>query len=158
MSKSFPYYFKSLKHYNDFNHGNRPEFTIAAAILGLISHGLYTLSTIDKKTIEIKDKYQFTANGFTNFMIVDVNNNHYRVNNSFWYLKYDSIEDWCKMDKSNKIQVKFYGFRIPILGIFPNIIEVYSFQSNYQLKYQSLIDSNNQSFDTTVNYPKLLSH
>jgi hypothetical protein len=69
----------------------------------------------------VSDKYTFDSNGFTNFMIVDTENNHYKVGNNLWFWKWDSIEDWSMVKKGNKIPITYYGFRLPFLGIFPNV-------------------------------------
>lgn len=102
--------------------------------LGLIltPNVLYTYGTSDTKTINIKEKYQFDINGYTKFMIIDTNDKHYCVNNTFWYWKWDSIEDWKKIQKYESIKINYYGYRIPVLGMFPNIYNtnVVHFESN----------------------------
>lgn len=92
----------------------------------VISHLIYTLGTTHNETINIKHKYKFDTNGFTNFMVIDDNNKHYNVNNSLWYWKWDSIEDWnsIELNETNKLSVKYYGLRIPFLGFFPNIVKI----------------------------------
>jgi len=59
-------------------------------------------------------------------MVIDDNNKHYNVNNSLWYWKWDSIEDWnsIELNETNKLSVKYYGLRIPFLGFFPNIVKI----------------------------------
>lgn len=54
-------------------------------------------------------------------MIIDTSNKHYCVNNSFWYWKWNSIEDYYNLKENKKINIRYYGFRIPLFGIFPNI-------------------------------------
>jgi len=94
--------------------------------LFLIPHLIYTMSTREENTIILKDKYEITTNGFTKFIIIDRCNRHYLLNNSLWFWKWDSIEDWSKIKKLNegcKIKIKCYGFRLPFLGVFPNIYD-----------------------------------
>ena len=55
-------------------------------------------------------------------MIVDTNGNHYDLNNSIWFMKWDAIEDWVSVKKNDTITIKYYGWRIPILGMFPRIV------------------------------------
>ena len=102
---------------------------VSLGISGLIlgGHCIYALGTSENKMITIDKKYTFTRNGFTEFMIIDNNGHHYILNNSIWYWKWNSIEDWHKLktseDKHNdKILIKYYGWRVPIFGLFPNII------------------------------------
>ena len=55
-------------------------------------------------------------------MVIDSYGNHYNVNNSFWYWKWDSIEDWSSIEANKNLNMKYYGWRVPILGFFPNIV------------------------------------
>ena len=84
-------------------------------------HLLYAFGTKESKSIQVAQKYTFSENGYSKFMIVDECSNHYCVNNSFWYWKWDSIEDWTAINVNDYLQIKYYGYRIPLLGIFPNI-------------------------------------
>ena len=93
--------------------------TIGAMILG---HCSYALGTVEKKIINIDKKYLFDRNGFTEFMVLDDNGEHYNVNNSLWHWKWDSIEDWHKLELNKDIVIKYYGWRVPLFGLFPNII------------------------------------
>jgi len=54
-------------------------------------------------------------------MIITDDEKHYNVNNSLWYWKWNSIEDWHKMQEGDTIYFDYYGWRIDFLGIFPNI-------------------------------------
>ena len=88
----------------------------------LAGHCVYALGSSENKIINFDKKYTFTRNGFTEFMIVDHNGKHYNVNNSLWYWKWNSLEDWDKLETNKKTFVKYYGWRVPIFGLFPNII------------------------------------
>jgi hypothetical protein len=90
--------------------------------LAIMGHCTYTFKTTNNKIIDVVDKYKFTRNGYTEFMIIDKNGDHYNVNNSLWYWKWNSIEDWHKIQTNEQLIMKYYGLRIPLLGIFPNII------------------------------------
>lgn len=106
--------YKNVKDYN----------FIYVPIIGSITcgHLAYIISSEKTDVIRVSDKYTFTQSGHTNFMIVDTKGRHYNVNNSFWFWKWDSIEDWTNLKQDETIRVKYYGYRIPELGIFPNII------------------------------------
>jgi len=93
-------------------------------LAGTACHLTYTLCTKHEKDIIVAKKYQYDTHGFTNFMIVDTTGHHYNVNNSVWFFKWDSIEDWSKVEPNNNLAVKYYGWRIPFLGTFPNIYKV----------------------------------
>jgi hypothetical protein len=99
------------------------DLTIGTIAIGItLGHCIYALKTEKNKLIKVNKKYKFTKNGFTEFMIIDENGNHYNINNSIWYWKWDSIEDWHKIETSKEIVIKYYGWRIPLFGMFPNII------------------------------------
>lgn len=103
------------------------SFIIGGLLVGTtIGHGVYALGTVENKIIKINKKYQFDRNGFTEFMVIDENGKHYNVNNSIWYWKWNSLEDWHKLETNKHICVKYYGLRIPVFGMFPNIIMINS--------------------------------
>jgi hypothetical protein len=82
-------------------------------LLFTIPHLSYVFSTQKEDNIAIINKYKYVTNGFTNFMIVDTKGTHYNVNNSFWFWKWDSIEDWNNLKIGDTIHAKYYGIRIP---------------------------------------------
>ena len=98
------------------------KFPVQAIGFGSVCHLGYTLGTKDKKEIVVAKKYKFNTYGFTNFMIVDTDGNHYNVNNSTWFVKWDAIEDWSLIEVNDSLSVGVYGWRIPFLGTFPNIV------------------------------------
>jgi len=101
------------------------EFNILAHsflfICGSFLHLSYALGTSDFKYSKIIKKYKMVRNGFTDFMIITDDEKHYNVNNSLWYWKWNSIEDWHEMQEGDTIYFDYYGWRIDFLGIFPNI-------------------------------------
>ena len=90
--------------------------------VGLGGHALYSYGTYNTSTIQIQKMYKYTQTSNTQFMIIDKNGKHYNLNNSFWYWKWDSIEDWHTLRENDLIKIKYYGYRVPFLGFFPNII------------------------------------
>lgn len=96
---------------------NIPVFANIVAV----PHLLYTLLTTKTDMITIHEKYCYTENGFTKFMVIDKNHHHYCVNNSLWYWKWDSIEDWNILQVGNKYHINYYGIRFPLISFFPNI-------------------------------------
>jgi len=129
MSKSFTKYFtryfinslnkQSLNNQSLNNLKN--SLMICFGSVGISLHCSYALFTCKNKIIKVDKKYKFVRNGFTEFMIIDQNGKHYNVNNSFWFWKWDSNEDWHKI-QNTEIKIKYYGWRIPLFGVFPNII------------------------------------
>ena len=72
--------------------------------------------------IKVNKKYKIVIYGTTQFMIIDEKGRHFNVNNSLWYWKWDSIEDWGKINNGDNLKVKYYGIRSPFIGLFPNIV------------------------------------
>jgi hypothetical protein len=101
------------------------ESELKYKLLGIVfPHSIYAFSTSKNKSICITDKYKFVVNGSTKFMIVDQYDNHYCINNSFWYWKWNSIEDWSKIQINDKKYIHYYGFRYPLFGLFPNVYKI----------------------------------
>ena len=109
-----------LNRYKDLNNNN----FLYIPFIGTTTcgHLAYVVSSEKTKNVLITNKYTFTQSGHTNFMLVDNKGNHYNMNNSFWYWKWDSIEDWSKIQVNKQINIKYYGYRIPEFGFFPNIV------------------------------------
>jgi hypothetical protein len=108
-----------------FNNCTGDDIIIKIPFFGLFlcGHATYSYGTQQKKLINVTKKYIYAQNACSEFMLVDSYGNHYNVNNSVWYWKWNSIEDWTNINENDKIQIKYYGYRIPFLGFFPNIIE-----------------------------------
>jgi len=120
MSRTFLYLFKDI--FKTIGNELSPKAAGVISFSITAGHFIYAVGTKREKEINIVSKYQFTRNGITEFMIIDSEENHYNVNNSLWYWNWDSIEDWSSIEANKKINTKYYGFRLPILGIFPNIV------------------------------------
>jgi hypothetical protein len=130
MSRSFTrIFFKTLK--DIASNDNRYEinknnaelwFKLIIIAAGFTGHGVYALSTNKKDSSIVVKKYKMVRNGFTEFMIIDDRGRHFNVNNSLWYWKWNSIEDWSNIKEGDELYFKYYGWRIPVLGLFPNII------------------------------------
>jgi hypothetical protein len=122
MSKSV---FRHLKILSKLESKDKLEEQFNHLIFGGLCtiHAAYCFLTLQENTIIVKQKYQITRGGFTELMIVDDKNIHRNVNNSFWFFKWDSLEDYQAIEESNMYKIRQYGFRIPFLGVFPNVIK-----------------------------------
>jgi hypothetical protein len=133
MSRSgFNIFFKQLLKSND----PAIAFTTGASMISC--NFLYAIFTREEKEIIVKKKYTFDRSGFTDFMVIDSNGKHYNLNNSLWYWKWDSIEDWHSIKEEEKLKTLTYGWRVPILGLFPNIVSCNYNKSKDTVKYESL--------------------
>ena len=131
MSKSFTKIFSLSRNFifdsentcrieNNKNNVNLGIKMILLASLASIHFG-YVMSTNQKEETIIKKKYKIVRSGFTEFMIIDNKDRHFNVNNSLWYWKWNSIEDWNNIKEGDDIKIRYYGWRVPSLGLFPNI-------------------------------------
>lgn len=94
----------------------------AFCLAGTGVHAGYAYLTEKKEEIHVLDTYTMVQYGTTSFMVVDQKGRHFNVNNSVWYWKWDSIEDWHAIKKNQPLSVQYYGWRSPFLGWFPNIV------------------------------------
>ena len=99
-----------------------PVILLTTSATMISSNFFYAILTREEKEIIVKKKYKFDRSGFTEFMIIDSNDKHYNLNNSLWYWKWDSIEDWYSIKEEQKLNTLTYGWRLTILGMFPNIV------------------------------------
>jgi hypothetical protein len=130
MSRTFfNIFFKQLLKSND------PVIVFTTGVSMIGCNFLYAIFTREEKEIIVKKKYQFDRSGFTDFMVIDSNGKHYNLNNSLWYWKWNSIEDWHSIKEEQKLNTLTYGWRLPILGLFPNIV---SCQNNKNTKIDDI--------------------
>jgi|TARA_Y100000389_G_scaffold106183_1_gene103107 hypothetical protein len=77
-----------------------------------------------KKTITIEEKNTYgSRNSDGNQTVNDTEGNIYVVKNSLYYLHWESVELYNKLDVGKTYKVEGYGMRIPILNTFPVIIK-----------------------------------
>jgi hypothetical protein len=102
------------------------SFLIFTGMLGL--GAIYHYGTVFEKTIIVDSKYDRASgnnnNIYTSYMLCDKDNNIYSVNRSLYWLSFDNAEKWNKVKENKKYQIKGYGFRIPILSLYPNLIDI----------------------------------
>ena len=124
--------------YKQLLKSNNPVFLFTSSVTMISCNLGYAILTREEKEIIVKKKYKFDRSGFTEFMIIDSNDKHYNLNNSLWYWKWDSIEDWHLIKEEQKLNTLTYGWRVPILGMFPNIVA-------------SKYNKNNKNINTNIN-------
>lgn len=125
-------YILSRLHSNiDFNITEKKikALTNSVSLLALC-HASYVYSTIKIDNINIIDKYHLVSNGNTLLMVKDDKNRHFNINNSFWFWKWNAIEDYYSLNNDTNINIFYYGYRIPCLGIFPIIFNITNKNNN----------------------------
>jgi hypothetical protein len=125
---------------------NNPFILFTSSVTMISCNFFYAIFTREEKEIIVKKKYKFDRSGFTEFMIIDSNDKHYNLNNSLWYWKWDSIEDWYSIKEEQKLNTLTYGLRVPILGMFPNIVS-----SQYKKNNKSNKNDNIKIIDMIIN-------
>ena len=98
------------------------EVSLSIVTSIIATNGIYAYGTKRENQFIVKSKYTYCKNGHTDFMVIDENGKHYNVMNSFWYWKWDSIEDWNRIEPGKPVAVSYFGWRVPFFGMFPNII------------------------------------
>ena len=93
-----------------------------AVVSGAGIHGAYVFSTKKQEKIYVMDTYQRVHCGSTFFMVVDGEGRHFHVGNSLWFWRWNAVEDWHRIQRGYPLTVQYYGWRVPALGWFPNIV------------------------------------
>lgn len=83
-----------------------------------VGHATYAYLSYTEEEIEIKQKMKITKSGWTNFHVIDTNDNCYKIPYSFWYARFNVPEVYATMKPGDKIMTGVYGYRIPILDMF----------------------------------------
>jgi hypothetical protein len=107
---------------------NSYQFLGFLIVLYLLISIIYVYSTQFEKTITISEKYNIASGagkGLTiNNSVMDEKYNVYKVSNSLYMLHFTSAELMMKIEKGKTYTVKGYGWRVPILGWYPNIVSI----------------------------------
>ncbi len=104
---------------------------VAIVLIGLcFTNAPYQLLT--SRTIEhvlIKDKQVTTETDKKTGKVVSTyliftDHGVYRNDDALWHIKYNSSDVYGMLDKGGYYNVTIYGWRIPILSWYPNIVKV----------------------------------
>ena len=83
---------------------------------------IYVYSTKQNKIITIKNSTYFRQSKYGYNLVSDSNNNVYQVKNSIYYLFFNSAELYQELEINKTYNITYYGYRIPFLNLYPNII------------------------------------
>ena len=139
MSRNFYTIFSKnfKKIFNDYkrNDSNLDDLIVSSKLyVGLVIssiHCFYARGTMVLDKTKIVEKYKMVRNGNSDFMVIDDRGRHFNVNNSLWYWKWNSIEEWHNIKEGSELFITYYGWRIAFLGLFPNIV-------NYEYKLKNI--------------------
>ena len=101
---------------------------------GIVLSGLmmvkagYTYGTTFNKKITVEDKFERVTGDKSStsqvFCVSTKDGEVYHVRKSLWYWQFYSTELWSNLKKEKTYEIKAYGWRIGMLSIYPNIVDV----------------------------------
>jgi hypothetical protein len=97
------------------------RYYIYVLVFVLVINMLYVYATRFEKTIKIKETNVFRGKYGIN-TVADTDGNLYSVKNSLFYLFFNSTELYTSFDVGNSYKITGYGYRIPVINEYPNII------------------------------------
>jgi hypothetical protein len=104
------------------------KVALGLLVLVLILELIYIYCTGFKKTVTITEKQEFASgqgrNLSMNNTVADSEGNVYAVRNSILALYFTAPENYLKLEKGKTYTISGYGWRVPILGMYPNITDV----------------------------------
>lgn len=115
---------------NEFISGDVTIFThfklfLCIVLLIFIIHIIFYNATHFEKTISIKKTYLRTRGESGDwYMVVDNEDNIYRVQNLWWKFDFNRAEDFNILEKNGSYKVKGYGIRFGAFDKYPNIYSV----------------------------------
>lgn len=101
---------------------------IIIVIIFMVAFILFSLlmGYLNSKTyeIEVKDKFIKTADNEGKYLVVDTNNNTYKIEDLFFIGKFNSTDIYNSIEVGKKYKIKTTGFRIHIFSMYQNINKV----------------------------------
>jgi len=106
---------------------NRVEYiTICILVILFVIYILFMIYfnyfTRFQKMITINNSDYYKSGKYGLNLVNDSNGNVYIIQNSIFQLFFTGPELYSSLKDGKQYQVNGYGFRVPILGIYPNII------------------------------------
>jgi hypothetical protein len=92
--------------------------------LFLIVQIIYVYFTRFERIITVKEKHEFSTGKYIRNTVSDEEGNIYQIQSSLPLLHFSEAEIWLKIEKQRKYTILAYGWRIPILGLYPNIVGI----------------------------------
>lgn len=109
------------------------EYSVIAIYCGIIVllvflNLVYVYATPFERTITIKEKYSFAAGSGRGLSlsntVMDGEGRVYAIHNSLPLLHFTAAEILVQLEKGQTYKVKGYGWRVPVLGMYPNIVRI----------------------------------
>ena len=101
---------------------------LAGVVLILIlSSALFSRLTVDNLTVTVTDKERIvtgSGDSLSSKFLVYCDSEVLENSDSWWHLKFDSADFQGQLAKDKTYNVKVYGWRVPFLSWYRNIIEI----------------------------------
>ncbi len=102
---------------------NIHKIIIAVMVILAIFYGIALHGSIDYKEITTKEKWVKYQNDDAKYLVSDVNDNVYSLEDSWWFLTFDASDRYSRIELNTTYKIKTIGWRIRILSQYPNIVE-----------------------------------
>lgn len=89
----------------------------------IFSSAIIAYSTDKEVTVTITNKENIVSNNDSKYLIF-TNNGVYQNSDTMWYWKWDSSDFYNQIEIGKEYTFRVYGFRIPFLSMYKNIIEI----------------------------------
>jgi hypothetical protein len=100
-----------------------PYYALATVGVALGWNALYaSFTTI--KNIVVKSKYTMFLVNKTLFMVIGDDGVNYEISSSLLYWQWNVPEIWHTIVPNQKYTIKFYGWRVPFLGLYPQVVKI----------------------------------
>lgn len=144
---------------NFSRNSNRVTAFLAVGILAVVSvgGGAIAYSTKDSVTFTVKNKESIVENNSSKYLIY-TNKGVFENEDSLWYLKFDSSDLYNELEKGKTYEADVYGFRVPILSLYKNIVDVREYVSPVKAEIEPAFKSDaynqNVTFDDLGKAPR----
>ena len=97
-------------------------FTLFFMTVGSIAY-LYQNATVENIRITVSDKQRVTIDSESKYMVFTAKES-FEDTDSFFHSKYNSSDIYSHFTKGCSYEVSVYGWRIPFLSVYRNIISI----------------------------------
>lgn len=88
----------------------------------LVFGGLYNRCTDHHVTVTVQGK-EYQSGQYGRYLIF-TDGTTYKNSDTFWYWKFDSSDIYGRIEEGETYKMHVYGWRIPFLSSYPNIISM----------------------------------
>ncbi len=104
------------------------KYVLSAIGASIIVHGVYSTFTDNEDTIKVIEKYIPPRNVSAKYIIhgraYKRGLSVFEIPTNMWWLQWNVDEMYSRMEVGKTYKIKYYGFRIPFLDMFPGIVGI----------------------------------